>query len=87
MQPVITRHEPTPRERDFIAAVAALADARGFAPSTAEVGKHLGISPTRARDLGMAAAHNGWVSREPGVARSWVTTDAGRQVTSGKAKR
>lgn len=70
---------PTPRQLDFVAAVAELARDAGYGPSLQEIAARLRVSVTRAASLGAECKSRGLVSHEPRVPRSWRVTASPRR--------
>ncbi len=68
------KNTPSPRQRDFARAVAALAKRRGIPPTLAEVAAEIEVSLPRAAQLAAACQTRGLVTREPRVARSLRVT-------------
>lgn len=70
---------PTPRQRDLANAVKRLVEARGYAPSLAEIAEELEVCQNRARELVVGAAERGLVSYSPRVHRSIKPIEVRRQ--------
>ncbi len=61
----------TAREREFVVVMGRLAKSMGYPPSVADVGKAMGIGPTRARTLARACELAGLIEHDERTARSW----------------
>jgi hypothetical protein len=69
--PTATKTRPlTPRMRDLVNAVDTLTKARGIPPSLTEVAAKMGVHPSRAGQLAVAAEARGGLARDPRIPRS-----------------
>lgn len=68
----------SPRMAQLVDAVAKITAERGIAPSLAEIGKAMGITPHRARVLAAEAERRGRLTHTPRVHRSWRVVKAGK---------
>ena len=61
----------SPRQRQLVATIERMTDARGFPPTVAEVARELAVHPSRAHQLMLSTEAKGFLTREPKIARSW----------------